>query len=84
MQTILGDLNDVSVQGELLEALREELGAGIRDPDDALSCIDALLESAEERRLGLKSAFVRHFDELRAVATRRSLLDSGAEAVDQS
>lgn len=83
MQTILGDLNDLSVQGELLEALREEFAAGIGDSNDALSCIDALLESAEERRLGLKTAFVRHFDELRTVATRRSLLDSGAEAVDQ-
>lgn len=84
MQTILGDLNDLSVQRELLEALREELAAGVGNSDDASSCIDALLESTEERRLGLKSAFVRHFDELRAVATRRSLLDSGADAVGQS
>ena len=83
MQTILGDLNDVSVQRELLEALRKELAAGVGDSDDAVSCIDALLESAEERRVGLKTAFVGHFDELRAAATRRSLLDSGAETVDQ-
>ena len=83
MQTILGDLNDVSVQRELLEALRKEIAARVGNSADALSCIDALLESAEERRLGLKTAFVRHFDELRAAATRRSLLDSGAEAVEQ-
>ena len=80
MQTILGDLNDISVQRELLEALREELAAEAGNSHDPVSCIDALLESAEARRLGLKTAFIRHFDELRSGTTRRSLLDSGADA----
>ena len=80
MQTILGDLNDVSVQRELLNTLREEIVLGVGNSDDAFSCIDALRESAEERRLELKAAFTRHFDELRGDATRRSLLASGTEA----
>lgn len=79
MQTILGDLNDISVQVELLEALREDFAAGVGDSHDTASCIVVLLESAAERRLGLKTAFTRHFNELRGGATRRSVLDSDVE-----
>ena len=82
MQTILGELNDASVQRGLLEGLKSGLGADAEAPGDALLCIDALLDHGEERRRTLKTDFVRHFEDLGASGTRRNLLgpDSGTGA----
>ncbi len=83
MQSVLGDINDLSVQRTLLEALRAELAAEVGDPSDAVSCIDALLESTEKRSRDLKSAYLSHYGALQAVATRRSLLGCAEDAGDR-
>ena len=80
MQTVLGKLNDVSVQGELLQGLMNGLDAEGEARRDAQRCIGALLALAEERRRGLKTTFTRHFEALRTSATRRSLLGSEPRA----
>ena len=78
MQTILGELNDVSVQKGLLDTLRTELCAGCEVPDELRCCLDAVLDFGEERRRALKTAFVRHFEDLCAKRMRRDLLGPDA------
>ena len=84
MQTILGELNDLSVQRELLEGLKGGIEAGSEAAHDVESCLDALLAGAEARRHALKTAFTRHFDTLRAESTRRNLLGPDSEAESPS
>lgn len=81
MQTILGDLNDLSVQRELLGELQARVGAGAEAPEGVQSCLDALLERAEERRRSLKTDFTRHFEHLGTKGTQRKLLgpDAGGD-----
>ena len=74
MQTVLGDLNDVSVQRELLERLRRELEG--EAPDGLHGCVDELLALAEERRRALKTDFARHFGNLASGAALRRLLEA--------
>ena len=74
MQTILGDLNDVSVQRELLEWLRRELEG--ETPAGLHGCVDELVALAEERRRALKTDFARHFGSLASSAALRSLLEA--------
>ena len=74
MQTILGDLNDVSVQRELLEWLRRELGG--EAPAGLHGCVDELVALAEDRRRALKTDFARHFGNLASSAALRSLLEA--------
>ena len=80
MQTVLGDLNDVSVQRELLDWLRGELGTTA--PADAHQCVGVLFARAEERRRALKTEFTRHFQTLHSSASLRALLEpeTGSEA----
>ena len=84
MQTVLGELNDVSVQRELLEGLKGGLAAGVEGSRKTQSCIDALLALGEERRRALKTAFTQNFEELRTSATRRNLFGPDAQASNTS
>ncbi len=74
MQTILGELNDLSVQRGLLDELKTRIGTGAEAPDEVHRGLDALLERAEERRRSLKTDFTRHFENLSTKDTRRNLL----------
>ena len=80
IQTVLGELNDASVQRELLEGLKGGLAAGTEGSRKAQSCIDELLALGEKRRRRLKTAFTQNFEELRASTTRLNLIGPDPEA----
>ena len=76
MQSVLGALNDSSVQRALLERLRSELGvasADRRDTSEAERCLDALLRMGDTRRHALKGEFVERFEALRTSRADRHL-----------